>query len=139
MNATSASAYRRQHGEIQAAIGALSDLLRAHDAASRAFDIRVALNDLSSKVSDHLTLEDRVLYPKLMNHDDARVRAAVEGLRGELGGLHMVCDHYFQAWSNVTAIATRFRAFRSETRVMLARLQEQMRREDEVLAPVLEQ
>lgn len=132
-------AYRRQHGEIQAAIGTLSNLLRTHDAASRTFDIRVVLNELSSKVSDHLTLEDRILYPKLLDHGDARVRAAVEELRQELGGLHTVCDHYFKAWSNVTSIATRFPTFRSETRAMLARLEDRMRREDEVLRPVLEQ
>lgn len=131
-------AYRRQHGEIEAAIGALSSLLHAHDAVSRTFDIRVALNDLSSKVSDHLTLESRVLYPKLHEHEDARVRAAVAELQAELNGLHTVCDHYFKAWSNVTAIAARFPTFRSETRAVMARLQDRMKREDETLGPVLE-
>lgn len=132
-------AYRRQHGEIEAAIGTLSELLRAQDAASRTFDIRVLLNDLSSKVSTHLLHEDRVLYPKLLEHDDARVRAAAAELRDELSGLHTVCDHYFAAWSNVTAIAMRFHTFRSETRHVMARLQERMKREDEALGPVLEQ
>ncbi|WP_431854816.1 hemerythrin domain-containing protein [Azospirillum sp.] len=136
---TTHHAYRRQHGEIQAAIGALTTLLRAQDAASRTFDIRVALNDLSSKVSDHLTLEDRVLYPKLREHQDARVRAAAAELQDELNGLHTVCDHYFKAWSNVTSIAARFPTFRAETRAVLARLEERMKREDETLGPVLEQ
>lgn len=132
-------AYRRQHGEIQAAIGTLSNLLRAQDAVSRTFDIRVVLNELSSKVNDHLTLEDRVLYPKLKEHQDARVRAAAAELQGELNGLHTVCDHYFKAWSSVATIAARFPTFRSETRAVLARLQDRMRREDEALGPALEQ
>ena len=137
MNAV--NAYRRQHGEIQAAIGTLSNLLRAQDAVSRTFDIRVVLNELSSKVNDHLTLEDRVLYPKLKEHQDARVRAAAAELQDELNGLHTVCDHYFKAWSNVAAIAARFPTFRSETRAVLARLQDRMKREDETLGSVLEQ
>ena len=132
-------AYRRQHGEIEAAIDTLSALLRAQDAPSRTFDIRVVLNDLSSKVSDHLTHEDRILYPKLLEHDDARVRAAAAELRDELNGLHTVCDHYFAAWSNVSTIALRFQTFRSETRHVMARLQERMRREDAVLGPMIEQ
>ena len=136
MNAV--NVYRRQHGEIQAAIGALSNLLRAQDAVSRTFDIRVVLNELSSKVSDHLTLEGRVLYPKLREHEDARVRAAAAELQDELNGLHTVCDHYFKAWSNVTSIAARFPTFRAETRAVLARLEERMKREDEALGPVLE-
>ena len=131
--------YRRQHGEIQAAIGTLTTLLRANDAVSRTFDIRVALNELSSKVSDHLTLEDRVLYPRLREHQDARVRAAAAELQDGLNGLHTVCDHYFKAWSNVTAIAARFPTFRAETRAVLARLEERMRREDETLEKVLTQ
>jgi len=136
MNAV--NVYRRQHGEIQATIGALSNLLRAQDAVSRTFDIRVVLNDLSSKVNDHLTLEDRVLYPKLREHEDARVRAAAAELQDELNGLHTVCDHYFKAWSNVTAIAERFPTFRAETRAVLARLEERMKREDEALGSMLE-
>ncbi|WP_448192045.1 hemerythrin domain-containing protein [Azospirillum sp. sgz301742] len=131
--------YRRQHGEIQAAIGALSELLRAQDAVSRTFDIRVVLNDLSSKVNDHLTHENRVLYPKLLEHGDARVRAAASELWDEMNGLHAVCDHYFAAWSNVTSIAMRFHTFRSETSHVMARLQERMKREDEALGPMLEQ
>jgi len=139
MNANAIHAYRRQHGELQAAIGILSDLLRGPDAASRTFDIRVLLNDLSSKVSEHLTLESRDLYPRLLTHEDERIRRAAAELLDEAGGLDAVCAHYFSAWSNVTAIAMRFPTFRAETRAVLGRLQERMRREDEVLAPVLEQ
>ena len=137
MNAV--QSYRRQHGEIEAAIGTLSTLLRAQDAVSHTFDIRAVLNDLSSKVNDHLALEDRVLYPKLREHGDARVRAAAAELQDELNGLHTVCDQYFRAWSSVTTIAARFPTFRAETRAVMARLQDRMRREEEAIGPALEQ
>ena len=137
MNAV--QSYRRQHGEIEAAIGTLSSLLRAHDAVSHTFDIRAVLNDLSLKLNEHLTLEDRVLYPQLREHGDARVRAAAAELQDELNGLHTVCDHYFRAWSSVTTIAARFPTFRAETRAVLARLQDRMRREEEAIGPALEQ
>ncbi len=132
-------AYRRQHGEIAATINTLSELLRDQDAVSRTFDIRAVLNELSSKLDDHLALEDRVLYPRLLEHGDARVRAAAAELQGELSGLHAVCDQYFAAWSSVSTIAARFHTFRFETRAVMARLQDRMRREDEELGPALEQ
>lgn len=131
--------YRQQQAELATIMASLSELTSRQDAMSHVLDILAMLNRLSSKVTDVLTLEERVLFPRLLTHPDPRVREAVARVLDEESGLRPVFDDYFAAWSNPPAIVNRFPAFALETRAVLARMRERCRREGEELFPLVDQ
>ncbi|MGQ9367650.1 hemerythrin domain-containing protein [Azospirillum sp. A39] len=135
---TVTSAYRRQHAEITRLAGALLDLLYRPDAPSHILDARALLTALDTAVDHHLTLEDSILYPRLLAHADDGLRSAAAGCRDEVGGMHRVFRGYVDDWSDLPTMAGRFGTFRAETRAVLSRLDGRMRREREELFPVLD-
>ncbi|WP_264664334.1 hemerythrin domain-containing protein [Azospirillum fermentarium] len=131
--------YRQQQAELSAIMASLSELTSRQDAMSHVLDIVAMLNRLSAKVTDVLTLEDKVLFPRLLNHPDARVREAARRVQEEGGHLQPVFDDYFAIWSSPPAIVSRFPAFARETRMVLRRMQDRCRQEGEELFPLVDQ
>lgn len=131
--------YRQHQAELASIITSLSELTSRQDAMSHVLDIVAMLNRLSAKVTDVLTLEDKVLFPRLLNHPDPQVREAAQRVLDEAGHLQPVFDDYFAIWSSPPAIVSRFPAFARETRMLLKRMKDRCRQEDEELFPLVDQ
>ncbi len=78
---------RRQHGDLVELAGEIGSRLES----GSFFTDRSCRKDLSffeGKMKIHLVMEDRHLYPLLLGHEDARLRAAAEEYRREMAGLY---------------------------------------------------
>lgn len=126
---------RLQHAEISLAAKRLAELAAAPDKPQATGAIRWHLARL---LMTHLALEDRILYPALLQADDADVRAATTTLQLDTGRLAERFSLYMTAWSD-DRIAKEWRIFCSETDQVLAALRKRIEREEDTLYPLAEQ
>lgn len=127
--------YREQHRELLAIatqLGALLDL-QPPEADGEA---RRLVTRLAGKLTVHLLMEDRGLYPELLASPDAGVRAAARRFQAEMGGLRGAAQEFFSRWLGHDAIAADRAAFAAEARPLLEALSARMAAEEtHLIAP----
>jgi len=130
-------AMKTQHAEIGKmmadAIGAIS----TSEVAVKAKAISAVLDDISTRVHDHLAMEDRDVYPVLVESDDKQVRRTANQFHTNMGGLAEEFDAYFARYRTPADIGRDPWLFTYETRRMFERMQYRMRREETDLYPLL--
>ncbi len=114
--------------------GKLSRKAIAEDAA----EVRRLVAQFAGKLTVHASMEDQALYPRLLEHPDATVRARAKELFDEVGGLYALFQEYAARWPTVAAIQANGAAFVKETREILFRLGQRMMRENEELYPLVD-
>lgn len=105
--------------------------LRARGAA----EVYRALSSLSGVLKVHLAMEDRSLYPGLVNHRDTQLRTLAQRFLDERAQLRTRYDEYRARWASAQAIEREAERFIDETREILAMLWTRMKMEDDVLHP----
>src|SRR4051812_41362316 len=91
--------FRTQHDEILAIAGEITDKLKTNaDAAV----VRKLLSSMAGKVNFHLAMEDKALYPRLLQAD-SKAQSLANKFSKEMGGLAQVFVDYNAKWQ-VTAI-----------------------------------
>jgi iron-sulfur cluster repair protein YtfE (RIC family) len=123
---------RGQHGQI---MQLAAELHRAVDQGDGVRPVAALRWRLARELIAHLAMEDRLLYPSMIRSRDAKVAGTATHLKAEMGGLASEFTAYMAAWSDLR-VAREWEAFRSETRVVLDRLADRIRREDETLYPL---
>ena len=124
--------FRAQHDEILALAGELGDLIKAKADAGA---MRKLLSNLAGKVNFHLAMEDKALYPRLMQQKDTRVNAVATKFMTDMGGLAQVFETYNSKWQ-VTAIKSAPEEFANETRKVFGALAHRISRENTELYPL---
>jgi hypothetical protein len=94
-----------------------------------------ALSSLTGILNVHLAMEDRSLYPRLLEHEDAQLRALAKRFLDERGMLRSQFDRYREHFPSAASIEAAPAAFVDETRAMLGVLYNRMKLEDDVLHP----
>lgn len=94
-----------------------------------------AVSSLAGILKVHLAMEDRALYPGLLQHRDAQLRTLAERFLAERAAIKQQFDDYRQRWPTAAAIAISPEEFIEETRVVLGLLWNRMQLEDQVLHP----
>lgn len=124
--------FRSQHEEILAIAGEITELLKKKaDAAV----LRKQLSNLAGKLNFHLAMEDKALYPRLMQQKDSRSNAMAAKFLKEMGGLGQVFAAYNDKWQ-VSAIRADAAGFADETRKVFGALAHRIAREDSDLYPL---
>jgi hypothetical protein len=119
--------YREQHGRIrQLAAG----LQRAVSADTPATGLRMELARFSGAVKMHLLVEDEGLYPRLLAHADAAVRAKATAFQDSMGTLAAAFAAFYEKWTKAGAIEADPAGFRKELGDVLAALSQRMELED---------
>jgi hypothetical protein len=124
--------FRIQHDEILAMATEISDKVKA---GAEAPLIRKLLSNLAGKVNFHLAMEDKALYPRLMQASDAESKALASKFMADMGGLAGVFMAYNNKWQ-VTAIKSDREAFANETRKVFGALAHRIARENAELYPL---
>jgi hypothetical protein len=132
------SSYRNRHAELTQMIDDLRsimtpEMLKIRPNARTAYQL---LCDLSDKVKEHLTEEDRGLYPSLLIHEDPKVKSIAWGFISGEKPLRKTFDDYHKKWLkncdfNFTA------EFLQETTDIFNMLTDRIEREEHVLFPKL--
>jgi len=126
--------FRRQHRDLQKLAQELSRaaLRPGHDAER----IQVSLRRFIGKLRVHAAMETDALYPTLLTHSDASVRARAERLHDELGPLYGLMEEFIDRWPSAVEIDARRIRFRIELTRVLAKLGWRMMKENRELYPM---
>lgn len=125
--------FRVQHDEILAIAGEITEKLKAREPDAAV--LRKMLSNLAGKVNFHLAMEDKALYPRLMEHKDGKAKVLAGKFMKEMGGLAQVFTEYNAKWQ-VTAIKADPAAFSEETRKVFGALAHRISRENAELYPL---
>ncbi|MCB9659563.1 MAG: hemerythrin domain-containing protein [Polyangiales bacterium] len=112
---TATGNFRRQHHELGQLASEL--LAQASEPAleERAGEVSSVLSKLAGRIRVHAAMEDDALYPRLLEHDDAEVRALGERFQREFGGIYDAFLSFRERWTR-DAIATDPEGFRLQAR-----------------------
>lgn len=127
--------FRAQH---QQALEIIKSIQAGLSPARLAVDPKGAaanLAKLAGVVHIHLSMEDRSLYPELMNHANPHVRQVAKEFVQEMGGISTAFAAYCKRW-NAATIKVSPDLFIQETRRIISTLSSRIRREEMELYPL---
>jgi iron-sulfur cluster repair protein YtfE (RIC family) len=130
--------FRRQHEELGQSVADITALLDAKELAKGADIISGHLSILSGKLTVHLAMEDKGLYPRLVRHMNPDVRGLAQRFMSEMGNIHEVFSGYLTKWRDQVHIEKDPETFVSETRSLLSALTQRIAREDHELYPMVD-
>lgn len=128
---------RKQHAEIVEAVREIDAGLDPQRLVKSAGEIRSRLSALIGKLSIHLAMEDKALYPSLEMHADAKVREIGVKFAREMTGVKPAVETFSKKWSEAQ-IAKDAAAFCAEAKKLFAVLGDRIKRENAELYPLLE-
>lgn len=123
--------FRRQHDEAREKVEALRAGLR--EPAPDPRSLSAALNGLAGLLRIHFAMEDRSLYPSLLESRDPAVARAALSYRDEMGDISPAFAAFVERWRGPLAIGADLPAFAAECEDVLPRILERIDREDRVL------
>lgn len=107
--------FRAQHGELLNVVKAIVQLLDADGLRNDAKEVRHLLSVLHGKLSVHLAMEDKSLYPRLLRHHDSDIRATTQKYIDEMGSLAGAFTAYIGRWPTPSSIQSDPETFITET------------------------
>lgn len=130
--------FKKHHVEILTIARNVKRLLTAAEPVVHAAEVRRLLSQLSGKLSFHLAMEDKSLYPFLSTHADARIKNLSKRYSDEMGSLAATFRNYLDKWSNPALISTDMPLFIGETKTIFNALVRRIQREDTELYPIVD-
>jgi iron-sulfur cluster repair protein YtfE (RIC family) len=125
--------FRRQHQELLAMVGEVAGKLKAEPGDARG--LRNLLSALAGKLTVHLAMEDKALYPRLAEAKVESARGLARSFQQEMGGLAQTFASYNQKWQADT-IQGDPGGFARETHAVFAAIGRRIGRENEELYPL---
>lgn len=125
--------FRQQHNEMLALATELQSLLNESALSKDGTAARVCLGKLMGKLTMHLSIEDKVLYPALEVHNDPTVAALARRFASEMKSTTPAVLAYNVRWATPTAIKENASVFVKETKNVIGILAERIKRENQEL------
>ena len=122
--------YREQHQELVAMVGQLKPLLNPAGLAKDGGAARSLLSAFAGKLNVHLAMEDKALYPQLLNHKDAAVQGKAKAFMDEMGGIKEAFTAYLGKYPSAMAIQAAASAFIADTEGLVKVLAKRIQAED---------
>lgn len=126
-------AYLEQHKELLEVVTQISARLTPQEIAADAKSITSLLSTFSLKLFFHLSMEDKALYPAMLNSKDAATSQTAKKFMDEMGKISQIFTEYKAKWSNSVAIQADPTGFISETNNLFAALGDRVTREENEL------
>ncbi len=101
-------------------------------------DISISLRILAGKVREHVGLEDREIYPRLMISGDSVISSLAIKYKNDIGGLLPKFNFYMENWLNKTKIQNNLTDFTKDTNEILNALLLRIETEDKELYPLID-
>jgi len=125
--------FRVQHGELLNVVKGIVQQLEADKLRADAKEARHLLSVLHGKLSVHLAMEDKSLYPRLLRHHDSEIRATTQRYMEEMGSLAGAFKAYIERWPTPSAIQADPETFITETGGVFEALGKRVQQENEEL------
>jgi iron-sulfur cluster repair protein YtfE (RIC family) len=107
-------------------------------AAPAGLDLVKFRHGFSKQLLGHLTREDWLLYPSLLQSSERRIAATAQSFIDEMGGLMQAYKSWSAKWPTEAARAN-WSGFAAETTALLDQLERRIERENCELYPLVEQ
>jgi hemerythrin-like domain-containing protein len=127
------AAYLKQHAELLGIAGQISEKLNIEAIENDIKSIVDLLTVFSLKLFFHLSMEDKVLYPNILNSPVDGARETAQKFIEEMGGISETFKTYRDKWSTSLAIQANPDRFISETNSLLTALGNRISREEKEL------
>jgi hypothetical protein len=128
--------FRRQHDELGELALEIDGALKAPTFPGNARAIRRMMARFKGKLVVHSSMENEALYPRLLHHENAAIRALAQNLFEELGGIYDVFAEHHAKWSSVELIESDPSAYARHTQQIFDQLRMRMTRENNELYPL---
>lgn len=132
------SNFVRQHDEIIGIVTEIDKNLDNHSLMTKSQETANLLNLLAGKLTAHLTMEDKVLYPKLLSSSNAAIKKTTKEFIDEMGGLSTVFVTYVTKWQDANSIKENSQDFITETKNLFQALGARVEKENNILYPLAE-
>jgi hemerythrin-like domain-containing protein len=130
--------YRRHHSELIDLFHQVIDVPEAEVERSAGVISRV-LSRLYGLLVVHLALEDRSLYPRMRNCNDAALRKMAQQYEVEMGNLKERFELFYHQWLQVSTIRSEPQAFSREAKQVIGSLLQRIERENREFYPLVDQ
>lgn len=130
--------FRKQHVEIMNFAREINGLLADPLSEAAAAEIRPMLSKLAGLVSLHLAMEDKTLYPAMVNHSDAATRATATRYSNEMGSLASAFGDYVGNWRTTAQMRAEPARFATESKAVFNALSKRIHHENVELYPLFD-
>jgi hemerythrin-like domain-containing protein len=130
--------FKKHHLQLQEHAQELSALLKADQLAKDGGPARRLLSKLAGLINVHLAMEDKTLYPRLIESADAKVKEVAVRFSNEMGGIKAAFEGYNKKWPLSGNIQADPAGFVRETTDILKALAQRISKEDRELYPLAE-
>ncbi|MBI4852089.1 MAG: hypothetical protein HY819_09855 [Acidobacteria bacterium] len=138
VNAHSMEILKEQHKVVTSMTTKILSSLSKEPFVSEIDNITISLRILAGKVREHLALEDREIYPRLILFSDNNISSLVTKYKNDVGNLLPRFNLYIENWLNKTKIENNSLEFIKETDEILKALLYRIEAEDCELYPLID-
>ncbi len=131
--------FRDQHDDLLKIASEISSHLNVDELSNDASEARLLLSKLLGKLSIHLAMEDKALYPQMLGHSDERVRDKARKFMEEMGGLRGAVNAYKKKWPSALPIQNDPADFISQTKGIFDALANRIERENNELYKMVDE
>ncbi len=125
--------FRDQHDDLLKIASEISTHLNVNELSHDASEVRSLLSKLLGRLSVHLSMEDKALYPRLLEHSDERVKSMAKRFIDEMGGLGEAVNVYKDKWPTALAIQKNPGDFIEQTKQIFDALTKRIKKENNEL------
>jgi len=125
--------FRKQHDEMLEVVKEISSHLDINNIEENIVKVRSLFITLVGKLSVHLIMEDKSLYPQLLNHDNEEIKTVAQKFINEMGNISNVLDEYKKEWIQSGNILDRPQDFIDATHELFSALGNRIERENNEL------
>lgn len=130
---------RAQHDELLKIAGELGGLFEPEKLKADASTARSTLSRLAGKLTVHLSMEDKNMYPTLLGHSDEEIRDQAKRFIQEMGGIGIAFRQYLDKWPTAQYIEQDPDSFIAETKDIFKALGTRIEKENTKLYPVVDE
>lgn len=138
INMHSMEVLKEQHRVVISMTTKILSLLNKEPFSNHIDDITISIRILAGKVREHLALEDREIYPRLMLFGDKDVVAVVTEYKNGVGNILPRFNLYMENWLNKAKIQNNPTDFIKITDEILKALLYRIESEDNELYPLVD-
>lgn len=122
--------YKDDHEQLEKLTTKIYPYLNIKDVLSDTRTIKSLIDDLISALDIHLAVEDKSLYPLLLNHTNQEIKSTVQSFIDEMGEIRQTVLLYRRKWTSISKIQEEPNKFIGETSIILEALITRMNKEN---------
>ncbi len=131
--------FREEHDDLLKIASEVSAHLNVDELSNDASEVRSLLSKLLGKLTIHLAMEDKALYPRLLEYSDERIKSIAKRFIDEMGGLGEAVKSYNNKWSSALPIQKNPSDFIVQTKGIFDALAKRIERENNELYKIVDE